>query len=241
MERDLAFLKEKYIAHRGLHDKSIGILENTMDAFSKALENGYPIELDVHILKDNSVIVFHDNDLNRMANIDKKIKDMTYNEIKQIKLIDGKSTIPLLTDVLKLVDGKVPILIELKYDVKIGLLEDEVMNILKDYKAKYAIHSFRVRSILYLKKHYPFVLRGQLVSNIHGGRRHVITGFYSKHMLFNFLTKPDFISFDVRLLPDRKIKKLKNKKLILGWTVRSEKSLEKSLKYCDNVIVEKIL
>lgn len=241
MKRDLSFLKEKYIVHRGMHDKNLGILENTIESFKKAIQNNYPIELDVHLLKDNNVIVFHDDNLSRMAGINKKVKNMTYEEIKNIKLIDAKSNIPLFKDVLKLVGGRVPLLIELKYDCKTGLLEEEVMNLLKDYHGKYAIHSFSVKSILYLKKHYPSVLRGQLASNIHNGHKHPITGFYSKHMLFNFLTKPDFISFDIRLLPNKKIKKIRGKKLILGWTVRSEKALTKGLKYCDNVIVERIL
>lgn len=241
MQKDLSFLKEKYIVHRGLHDKSIGALENTIKSFKRAINGGYPIELDVHLIKDDNIIVFHDDNLVRMTGIDKKVKDMTYDEIKKIRLKDSNNYIPLLKEVLDLVDGKVPLLIELKYDRKKGLLEKKVMDMLKDYKGLYAIQSFSIQSLLYLKKHYPYVLRGQLASNIHNGKVHPIIGFYSKHMIFNFLTKPDFISYDIRLLPNRKIEKLREKKLILGWTVRSEKDLKKGLKYCDNVIAERIL
>lgn len=239
MNRDLSFLKEKYIAHRGLHNDLV--LENTMEAFKKAIEAGYPIELDVHLLHDNSVVVFHDDNLIRMANINRKIKDVTYDEIKNIKLKGSNNYIPLFKDVLNLVNGRVPLLIELKYDCKTGLLEDKVMNILKDYKGPYAIQSFSVLSLIYLKKHYPYVLRGQLASNYRFGVKHPIICFHSKHLLFNFLTKPDFISYDIKLLPNKKISKLRKKKTIFCWTIRNEKDLAKGLENCDNVIAERIL
>ena len=90
------------IAHRGLHDEKIP--ENSMKAFSKAIKNNYVIELDIHLLKDNNVVVFHDDNLKRMTNKNINIKDMTYEEIKKINLKQTDEKIPLLKDVLKLVD-----------------------------------------------------------------------------------------------------------------------------------------
>ena len=104
MIKDVSFLKQNLIAHRGLHDIKKGIPENSMPAFEAALKKGYLIELDIHILKDNSIVVFHDDNLKRMTGIDKKIKDLTYEEVKQYKLQKTDNYIPLLQDVLKLVD-----------------------------------------------------------------------------------------------------------------------------------------
>ena len=160
---DLSFLKSNLIAHRGLHNENIP--ENSIKAFNKAIEKKYIIELDVHLLKDGNVVVFHDDNLKRMTGIDKLIKNTTYDEIKNLKLINSNEHIPLFTDVLKLINGSVPLLIELKYDTKIGLLEEKVISILKDYKGLYAIQSFNPFSLIYLKKHCKNIPRGQLVSN----------------------------------------------------------------------------
>ncbi len=117
--KNLQFLTENLIAHRGYHNMKAGIPENSVGAFEKAIENHYMIELDVHILKDNKIIVFHDDNLERMTGVKKQLKNCTYEEIKDLKLNKTNYTIPLFEEVLKLIDGKVPILIELKTDVKV--------------------------------------------------------------------------------------------------------------------------
>ena len=81
-KRDTEFLTQSFIAHRGLHNINENIPENTLKAFKNAIKNNYAIELDVHILKDGKVIVFHDKTLFRMTGVNKKIKDMNYDEIK---------------------------------------------------------------------------------------------------------------------------------------------------------------
>ena len=101
--RDIKFLEGNIIAHRGVHDKQI--IENTIEAFEKAIEKNYIIELDLHCTKDGKVIVFHDDNLKRLAGHDKNIKEITFDEIKKFKFI------PEFSEVLKKVDGKVPILI----------------------------------------------------------------------------------------------------------------------------------
>ena len=238
--KDLNFLKSNLIAHRGYHNKEIGIPENSMLAFIEAINNNYVIELDVHILKDGNVVVFHDNNLKRMTGINKLIKNTTYNEIKDIKLDNTDQTIPLLSDVLKLVDGKVPLLIELKYDNKVGMLEDKLINIMKDYKGLYAFQSFSPFSLIYLKKHYPNVPRGLLVSDLKNNKINIIKKFLLKNMVFNFLIKLDFISVNYNYLNSKKIQKLRNNKLILTWTIRNNDDLNNVKDLCDNYIVENI-
>ena len=148
--KDLEFLKNNLIAHRGCHNELIP--ENSMPAFSKAIKNNLIIELDIHLLKDNKVVVFHDDNLKRMTGLDKPIKDLTYEEVRKLKLLNTNYKVPLLSDVLELINGKVPVIIELKYDTKYGLLESELLKILKNYKGLYAIKSFNPLSLYYFKK-----------------------------------------------------------------------------------------
>ena len=236
--KDLSFLKTRLIAHRGYHD--IVNPENSMGAFKKAIKNNLIIELDVHLLKDNSVVVFHDDNLKRMTNIDKYLKNLTYNDIKDIKLLNTNYKIPLFIDVLKLVDSKVPLIIELKYDRKYGLLEREVINLLKDYKGLYAIKSFNPLSLYYFKKHSNNTIRGQLVTNYENKKVNRFKKMYLKNMLLNFITKPDFISCDIKYLKSKRIKKIRNKRIVLGWTIRSIDSYNSIKDYCDNYICENI-
>lgn len=240
MKKDLSFLKENLIAHRGLHNIDKGIPENSIKAFKEAIKNNYIIELDIHLLKDNNIVVFHDDLLSRTTGINKKIKDTTYEEIKNIKLQNTNNYIPLFKDVLKLINGKVPIIIEFKYDVKCGKLEKEAMKILKNYKGKYVVKSFNPFSVIWFKKNYPDVMRGQLSYDFKGKKMNVISKFICKKMLLNIISKPDFISYGVNSLPNKKIEKYRKNKLVLGWTIKTKKDLEKAKKYCDNYICENI-
>ena len=245
MQNNTEFLKQNLIAHRGMHNSQINIPENSIPAFQKALENKYIIELDLHILKDKSIVVFHDNNLERMAGVNKNINDCNYNDIKDLKLQNTNNYIPLFQDVLKLVDGKVPLIIELKYecyfDMKTGELEEKTMELLKNYKGKYAIKSFNPFSIYYLRKHYPSVVRGQLASGFKYDNMGIVQKFILKKMLFNYFSKPDFISYDINGLPNKYVSKFRENKLVMGWTIRSKNDLEFAKKYCDNFICENVL
>ena len=240
MKKNLIFIKENLIAHRGMHNINQGIPENSMIAFEKAIENNYIIELDLHVLKDKTIVVFHDDNLKRMTGLDKNICDTTYEEIKNLKLNNTNNYIPLFVDVLKLVQGKVPILIEFKYDTKVGLLETETMKILKDYNGKYAIQSFNPVTINWFKKMYPNVIRGQLSCDFTKSKINILKKVILKNMLFNFITRPDFISFDIESLPSRRVTKYKGKKPILAWVIKNKEQMNKAKRYCDNYICENI-
>ena len=240
MEKNLDFLKQSLIAHRGMHDIKNKIPENSLKAFEKAVENNYIIELDVHILKDKSVVVFHDDNLERMTGINKKIKESTYNEIKKLKLQNTDNYIPLLKDVLKLINGKVPIVIELKYDVRYGALEEETIKILKNYRGKYVIKSFNPLSVYWLKRNYPEIIRGQLSYDFKDEKINVIEKFIFRNMMFNVITKPDFISYGINSLPNKRVEEYRKKNVVLGWTVKNKRELEKAKKYCDNFICENL-
>ena len=230
--KDLSFLKNNLIAHRGYHNIEKGIVENSKEAFDEAIKNGYIIELDVHILKDDTVVVFHDDDLKRVKDADIKIKNMTIEEAK-------KYDIPTLEEVLKQIDGKVPILLETKYDVTDGRLEKETIKLLKNYKGKVAVQSFSPKSLKYFRDEMPEIPRGILASNFKKDHRIWIEKVLLRNMMFNFYCKSDFISYGIGSLPTKKVDKYrKNGTLVLGWTVRTNEDLEVAKKYCDNYITE---
>ena len=143
------FLKNNIIAHRGIYDNK-KIFENSLEAFKKAIDKGYAIELDLRLTKDNKIVIFHDDKLERLTNEKGYIKDKNFIELEKIKLINN-SKIPTFKEVLDLVNGKVPLLIELKSNIKGTRLEKEVVKELKNYKGEYAIQSFNPRTILWFR------------------------------------------------------------------------------------------
>lgn len=240
MKKDLEFLKNKIVAHRGYHDINIGIPENSIPAFKRAIEKNYLIEFDLHLLKDGNVVVFHDDNLKRMTGLDSPIKDKTYKELQNLNLLNTSEHIPLFSDILKLINGKVPIIIELKFDNKCGLLEDKVLNTLKDYKGKYAIKSFNPLTVNYLRKKAPNVIRGQLSSDFKTDNINILKKKFMQSMLYNIITKPDFISYDIRALPSKRLKKLRKNKLIMVWTIKDKTSFIVAQNNCDTFIMENI-
>ncbi|MEG2351440.1 MAG: glycerophosphodiester phosphodiesterase family protein, partial [Bacilli bacterium] len=144
--KKLNFLKEKLVAHRGYHDITIGIAENSLNSFRRAVKNNYLIELDVHLLKDKSLVVFHDDNLKRACGVDKEIDSCTYAEIKNLTLFNTSSKIPLLKEVFDEVKGRVPILIETKGNNKYGELEEILLREIKAYSGLTAVQSFNPKS-----------------------------------------------------------------------------------------------
>lgn len=230
------FLNDKPIAHRGLHDGN-KIIENSMEAFKLAKEKGYTIEIDVHLTKDNKVIVFHDYNTKRITNIDMVIEKSTYEELNSQHI----HYIPLLEEVLNLIDGKVGLLIEIKNESKVGPLEEKLMKILSTYKGEYAIQSFNPMVLYYFKRKYPKVLRGQLSFKYKENKMILIEKICLKNMIFNKITKPNFISYKYDELKISKILKYKKKYMMLGWTVKSKNDYNNYKKYYDNLICEQIL
>lgn len=204
------------IAHRGIHNEAIP--ENSMKAFSLALKKNIPIEFDVHILKDKNIVVFHDDNLKRMTNKDKFIKECTYEEIKDLKLKNTDEKIPLLKDVLKLVDGKVLLDIELKMDVTDHSLEDRLIEILKDYNGEVILKSFDYRKVKYLKKHTNYKI-GLLIKRMSGFKDFII-----RNINFNIIIKPDFLACNKNMLDCKSVKTFK--KDIYIWTIKNKDELK---------------
>lgn len=231
------FKKERIISHRGIHD-NIKIFENTKEAIKLAKDKNYIIEIDIHLTKDNQIIVFHDYNTKRITKKDMIIEESNYNDLNKQNIIH----IPLLKEILKLINGKVPLLIEIKQENKVGKLEQNLMNILKDYKGEYAIQSFNPKVLYWFKRNYPNIKRGQLSCKYKNKKIPKTKKYILSNMLFNFVTKPNFISYKYNELSIKKIRKYQNKNIkVLAWTITNKQDYNKYIKLYDNLICEKFI
>ena len=232
------YLKYKYIAHRGLHDGDIP--ENSTLAFKRALEYGYAIELDVNITKDNKVIVFHDNTLFRMCGVNKKVRNCTFGYIKTLQLNNTKYKIPILKEVLKLINGKVPLIIELKNEGVSTRLEKNVLKIMKEYDGEYIYQSFNPFSILYMKNKNKKVKTALLSSNSFKNlKSFFMVVLTNSKLVFNFV-KADIISYKIEDINNKVLKKYKNIPLFT-WTISNMLEIKEKKKVSDGIIFENIL
>ncbi len=214
-------LKNLHIAHRGLHNNEIP--ENSIKSFIEALNKNMAIELDIRLLKDKNIVVFHDENLKRMTGINKKIENCTYEDIKNIYLKETTEKIPLLKDVLELINNKVLLIIELK-NKKVGL-EKEVIKILDNYE-NFCIQSFNLKTLYYFKVIRPKYIIGLLVSS----KRKTKTKYF---------IKTDFISHSLKGIDNKYIKRKKSKNIpIFVWTIRNNEELLLAQKYGDSFIAE---
>lgn len=183
-------------AHRGLHRE--GVPENSMAAFRAALEKGYGIELDIHLMKDGNLAVIHDASLLRTAGVDVKIEDLTAEDLENYRLEGTDEKIPLFKDVMAIYEGRAPMIVELKpVDNNHAALAEAACEILKDYKGVYCIESFDPRCIQWLKKNRPHIIRGQLTENFVAYDKTLPPAirFLLTHNLLNFTTVPDFVAY----------------------------------------------
>ncbi len=224
------------IAHRGLWN--ISIVENSLTAYQNAIDNGYPIEIDVYMTKDNHLVCFHDSTLLRMTGEKGYIYDKTLNELNNLSLSDSDEKIPTFEQVLSLCENKTPLLIELKDQPNKNLIP-AVIERLKKYKGEFAIQSFNPFYILKVKKLAPEFIRGILATECHAKDKNSLIRYVLKHMNLNFLIKPDFISYSFTGLPLKK-SKTKNKKVIC-WTIENQADYDKIKPYAQNIIFENFI
>ena len=235
--KDLEFLSRNLIAHRGYHNNKKGIPENSVLAFKKAIDNNYLIELDVRLTKDKKLVVFHDGNLKRVCGVNKRVKDLTYRELLKYNLFDTTLKVPLFSDVIKLVNGRVPILIETKYHNRYGVLEKILINELSNYKGLYAIQSFYPMSLLWLKRNTKDIPIGLLSSNFKNDLNR-LKSIIGKTLILDLFFKTDFISYDVKGLPNNYLSYKRNKKKIVIWSIKNKKDYDLARQYTDSLICE---
>lgn len=226
---DYSPLKGWYYAHRGLHDNKTQAPENSMAAFIKAVNAGYGMELDVQLTKDRIPVVFHDESLKRVCGVPGNVRDYTYKELQQFPLLQSSERIPRFADFLEMVDGKVPLIVEIKIHEDVDVVCSTVDELLREYKGVYCIESFNPLAVKWYKDHRPEVIRGQLSSNFRVAD-HNKTWYLEiiHYLLSNVFCRPDFIAYDWRFrknISRRLCTKLFGA-LSVAWTVKSQEVLD---------------
>lgn len=217
-----AWLTTQPVAHRGLHDAKAP--ENSLLAFEAALRAGYPIELDVHVLPRGEVIVFHDEDLSRAAGIDQSVYRADPRTLREARLFGSDQHIPSFAELLSLVAGRVPLLVEIKARHQVRGVAPAVLELLRDYRGEVAVQSFNPYVIGWFQEHAPQLPRGQLAGPLEHDALTTFERLASRTLLSAVVSRPHFINYDLHALPDpwvdivRKTFQLP----LLCWTVRTE-------------------
>ena len=222
--RSPEWLKNKPFAHRGLHSGN-SVPENSISAFNLAVERGYGIELDVQHLSDGGIAVFHDDDLERMTGRCGPISEETSNSVSNLELLGTENRIPLLQQVLKLVDSKVPILVELKTHRPPGGFESEVAQLMRTYIGEFAVQSFNHSTVEWFKLNCPEFIRGLNCDDIK-----------TVHPTRIAECRPDYIACELAGLPESK-----HELPIVVWTVQTDGERRSSSAVSDNFIFEDFL
>lgn len=218
------------IAHRGLFDNTGDAPENSLPAFTKAIKGGYGIELDVQLTADQVPVVHHDFSLKRLCHQTTRIRSATAATLQQIPLAQSSATIPTLQEVLTLVDGQVPLVIEIKNNDDNWKESAKITaEILDDYDGSYCVEAFDPRVIWWFKKNRPAVLRGILSTNFFKSKKEMPywKRLVATHLLTNFIIQPDFIAYhyaDKNQLFYWLCRRL-YRPINAAWTVRNEETL----------------
>jgi len=234
-EARIAWLKGRDYAHRGLHDD--GAPENSLSAFSAAITRGLGIECDVQQSGDGQAIVFHDWELDRLTREHGPVAARVLAELTQIRIGEGSDHIPSLRDVLALVGGRVPLLVELKTrpDRRVSALCLAVRRDLEGYRGDVAVMGFDPRVSAWFRSHAPRIVRGLVVSE-EGSR--TLSGAVRRHRAL-WQARPDFLAYDVRDLPSGFAAAQRRRGLpVLAWTVRSAALRQRAAEHADAPICE---
>jgi glycerophosphoryl diester phosphodiesterase len=245
-----SWLVAKPIAHRGLHDKANGILENTLSAAEAAIARGLPIELDVQLTADNEAIVFHDFDLDRLTGdkgsvVERKLADLTRIGITGAK---GGDRIPSFRQYLDTIAGRVPLVIEIKskFDGDVRLTK-RVCETLSDYQGPFVVKSFDPFVVATLRTSAPSITRGIIGELAYASKADSFMTPELRHRLANLLhfseSQPQFVSWKVDDLPcaGPYLCKVLGNLPLMAWTVRNAEQRARAEKHADQMVFEGFL
>jgi len=237
------FLTARPIAHRGLHDFSKGVVENTASAFAAAIARNYAIECDLQLTKDGEAVVFHDEHLERLTEGHGMVKDLTTAEMKRLVIRNSTDKVQTLAELLSQVDGRVPLVIELKshWDGDERLAERAVA-LLTSYAGPFCLMSFDPDAIAAVRRLAPEIIRGIVAERVDGSYYAFLP--LAKQMelrTFSHVarTRPDFVSFYYGQLPWAPITALRASGMpVITWTIRSPEEAVMATRCSDQITFE---
>lgn len=238
--RNTAPFDRTLYAHRGLHDNDDGVPENSLAAFAAAAKAGYGVELDVQLTADRQVVVFHDNDLKRMCGIEKRVDELTYAQLREYSLLSSDQHIPLLSDVLEVLDG-VTLLCEFKAmrSYTDTSLCTATLPLLDNYKGNVCIESFNPFMVRWFRKHAPHYIRGILAKKFTKEETTPVLRFILSSLLANFLCRPDFIAYQHTDYKHPILRLCRIfRPMTVAWTVTSPSETTVAKQHFDTVIFE---
>lgn len=230
-------------AHRGLHNGERA--ENSMSAFSAAVEAGYGIELDVRLSSDGELVVFHDATLERVTEGEGRVDSKSLLQLRELHLLGTEDRIPTFREVLELVGGRVPLLVEIKEETTKCRVTEKTLELLFDYEGEVLIESFNPTALALVKARMPHLLRGILSQNFLEEKKYrTPLHFLLQNLLLNVICRPDFVSFNHAHYKNASLCTLRRlfRTCTVGWTVKSEKEAQNAKKHgFDGIIFENFL
>ena len=234
MATNLDWMRKNPIAHRAFHNAENGIYENTLSACAAAIENGFSIEVDMHLSSDGKPVIFHDPTLKRMTGLKRNIREMTSQELRQVRIHESNDHVATLDELLELTDGRTGLVLEMK-----GLAgQDEgflqaVANSLKNYHGPVAIMSFFHWLLKDARKFAPDVPLGLTAQGD--------DNFYSSHKMIADECSIDFLAYKVDDLPCKFANDFRETgKPLICWTVNSKEKLVTAARFSDQPTFERI-
>ncbi len=219
-------------AHRGLHGE--GIPENSLPAFERAAQKGFGIEMDIRLTRDGHLVVHHDESAKRTCGVDRRIGDMTLEEVRSCRLTGSDAGIPLLEEVLEKVGPSgAPLILEMKSDAgSRRRLPALLCRCMARYPGAWSVESFDPRMLRWFRKNAPEVIRGQLAwdpAKAAGERRRGIRCWCGARLLMNFLSRPDFIAYDYRTEGNRAFRLFQAifQTPLAAWTVTTRAEMDR--------------
>ena len=210
-----------------------------MAAFDAAAQAGYPIELDVHRTRDDGVVVFHDETLERMTGGPGAVRDCALEELTGLTLSDTDEHVPSLDQVLECVADRVPVVVELKAESPIGRLEQGVLEVLRRWPGRYVVQSFNPRSLYWLRQHAPDLPRGMLAGRTRDWEMAPHEKPIVQHLLGAPWVRPHYVGYELASLPEPAPGLLRRLGIpLLAWTIRNDADLTRGRALADNVIFE---
>lgn len=238
-------------SHRGCFSNANGIPENSLAAFQRAVDQGFGIECDLKLSAEGEVVVFHDDTLDRMCGVPGRVGRTTLEKLRSLRLRNTDERIPLLSELLDLVAGRVPLLIELKsFEDDRGFpndfdLEDAALQQLRSYVGPLAVQSFNPRTVRYLLERVPAWPVGLIACDYAACPNEFrFLPWWQRHFFANlghaWVLQPDYVVYDFSALPKQSVALARRRFPIVAWGVNDEATLARSHELVDNIIFENL-